>query len=88
VLSEEDLSSTHAQISNLVKKNRRLYQAYRSVRYQLEDLAPRGAKLELYDEARLAIESDATELEKQQQREVSSLRERVGKLETEMCASC
>ena len=61
---------------------RRLCQAYRSLRYQLEDLSPPGVKVELLDEVSLQIEGDVGDIEKQQRQLIEELRDKLSRAES------
>jgi hypothetical protein len=53
---QAEVERARQQAAGLAARCRRLHQAYRSVRYQLEDLAPAGAALDMLDEAALGVE--------------------------------
>jgi len=79
----EELRRSREHNMNVIRKNRRLYQAYRSLRYQLEDLAPAGINVEVIDETSLQVDGDVGALEKQQSDLVHELRDKLAVAEAE-----
>lgn len=77
----EELRRSREHNMHVIKKNRRLYQAYRSLRYQLEDLAPAGVNISVLEEASLQVEGDEGDVEKQQRQVMEELRERLSTAE-------
>lgn len=78
---KEGLRSKQAEV---LRKNRRLIHAYRSLRYQLEDLAPPGVELDVLGEDELQKEEEMSDLERQQEAEITKLVNKVATLEKEL----
>ena len=82
----EESDGVRKHNDQLVRKNRRLYNAYRNVVNQLEDVAPAGLKLHIQDEA--SMQSDeASELETEQMHQLFQMRQQLQLTEQELSAS-
>ena len=79
----QELCRSREHNMDVIRKNRRLYQAYRSLRYQIEDLAPEGISVDVLDETALQVDGDVGALEKQQQALVDDLRDKLALAESE-----
>lgn len=80
----EEIKRSREHNMSIIKKNRRLYQAYRSLRYQLEDLAPKGINIQVLDEGALQVDGDIAEIEKQQHKVLDELRDKLTAAEHKM----
>ena len=82
----EESDGVRKHTDQWVRKNRRLYNAYRNVVNQLEDVAPAGLQLHIQDEA--SMQSDeASELETEQMHQLFQMRQQLQLTEQELSAS-
>ncbi|EKX51837.1 hypothetical protein GUITHDRAFT_65705, partial [Guillardia theta CCMP2712] len=83
---QEELRKSREQGMSYARRSRKLYQAYRSLRYQLEDLAPKGVRPDLLDDAALLVDGEGSEVEKQQQQLIEELRDKLSEAEAQSVA--